>query len=458
MTPNQDDDLDLMESPPVENSQSEWAGLRPETSSGQLIEENDIPVRREKKPDRLENILTTIIKLCIGFCIGVIVSRVIMNAQLSQLYSNQTEVSEEGEQSLEDISEKMELLQGYIDSYFLFDVDYESIAEEVYKAMLDGLDDPYSAYYTEEEYTALMESSSGSYCGIGATVTQDTDTGYVEIVSMFEGSGALEAGLEEGDMITAVDGTDISEMDLNSVVSLMKGEEDTTVEVTVYRPSTEETLSFTITRHTVGTITVAGTMLDNNIGYIVISEFDEVTVSQFEEVLNDLTEQGMEGLIVDLRDNPGGLLTAVVDIVDMLLPEGIITYTEDKYGNRQNYSSDADYNDVPMVVLVNGNSASASEIFAGAMKDYERATLVGTQTYGKGIVQTIRQLTDGSAIKLTIARYYTPNGICIHGEGITPDIVLEYDYDAVADLETVTWEDDNQVMAGYEALLEMLGE
>ncbi len=433
MTQNQDDDLDL-------------------------IEENDIPVRKEKRPDRLENILTTIIKLCIGFCIGVIVSRVILNAQLSQLYSDQTEVSEEGEQSLADISEKMELLQGYIDSYFLFDVDYESIAEEVYKAMLDGLDDPYSAYYTEEEYTALMESSSGSYCGIGATVTQDTETGYVEIVGMFEGSGALEAGLEEGDMITQVDGEDISEMDLNSIVSLMKGEEDTTVEVTVYRPSTEETLSFTITRHTVDTITVAGTMLDNNIGYIVISEFDEVTVSQFEEALNDLTEQGMEGLIVDLRDNPGGLLTSVVDIADMLLPEGIITYTEDKYGNRQNYSSDADYNDVPMVVLVNGNSASASEIFAGAMKDYERATLVGTQTYGKGIVQTIRQLTDGSAIKLTIARYYTPNGICIHGEGITPDIVLEYDSDAVADLETVTWEDDNQIMAGYEALLEMLGE
>ncbi len=433
MTPNQDDDLDL--------------------------EEKEIPAKKEKKPDRLENVLTTIIKLCIGFCIGVIITRTLLYNQIVQQYEEQQlKASEEGEQSLADISEKMELLQGYIDNYFLFDVDYESIAEEVYKAMFDGLDDPYSAYYTQEEYEELMESSSGSYCGIGATVTQDADTGYVEIVSMFEGSGALEAGLEEGDMITEVDGEDISEMDLTSIVDLMKGEEDTTVDITVYRPSTEETLSFTITRHTVDTITVASTMLDNNIGYIVISEFDEVTVSQFEEALNDLTEQGMEGLIVDLRDNPGGLLTSVVDIVDMLLPEGIITYTEDKYGNRQNYSSDAEYNDVPMVVLVNGNSASASEIFAGAMKDYERATLVGTQTYGKGIVQTIRKLIDGSAIKLTIARYYTPNGICIHGEGITPDIVLEYDYDAVAELETVTWQDDNQIMAGYEALLEMLGE
>lgn len=421
-----------------------------------FLEENDI-LEEETRPSKFDRALSTITKICIGFILGTIFTTVATNIRYAQQYSQETTISEEGEQSLEDITAKMETLQSYIDSYFLFDVDYESIAESVYKAMFDGLDDPYSTYYTEEEYTAQMESSSGSYCGIGATVTKDEDTGYVEIVSMFDGSGALEAGLEAGDLITEVEGEDISDMDLNSVVSLMKGEEDTTVEVTVYRPSTEETITFTITRHTVDTITVASTMLDNNIGYIVISEFDEVTVSQFEEALNDLTEQGMEGLIIDLRDNPGGLLTSVVDIVDMLLPEGIITYTEDKYGNRQNYTSDEDYNDVPLVVLVNGNSASASEIFAGAVQDYDRATLVGTQTYGKGIVQTIRQLSDGSAIKLTIARYYTPNGICIHGEGITPDIVIEYDSEAVAELETVTWQDDNQVMAGYEALLEMLG-
>jgi carboxyl-terminal processing protease len=161
---------------------------------------------------------------------------------------------------------------------------------------------------------------------------------------------------------------------------------------------------------------------------------------------------------VDLRGNPGGLLTSVNDILDLLLPKGTIVYTEDKYGNRQTYTSDDQWNDVPMAVLVNGESASASEIFAGAVKDYERATLVGTQTFGKGIVQTIRQLTDGSAIKLTIARYYTPNGICIHGEGITPDIVLEYDSEAVKDLETVTWKDDNQLMAAYQAVLEKIGQ
>lgn len=407
----------------------------------------------------------SILKYCIGFICGAIVTvlvcTVIMIQFKKQVLKSVQErygsISEQGEQSLADINSKLALLQGYIDQYFLFDEDYTAIAESVYKGMLSGLDDPYSVYYTQEEYTAMMESTSGTYCGIGATVKKDEDTGYVRVVSMFEGSGALESGVQADDLITEISGTDTSDIDVSSAAALMKGEEGTTVDIKVYRPSTGETLSFAITRRQIDIDTVASEMLDNHIGYILITEFDGVTAKQFEKALDELMDQGMEGLIVDLRDNPGGLLTSVNSILDMLLPEGLITYTEDKYGNRETYSADDQWNDVPMAVLVNGNSASASEIFAGAMKDYGRATLVGTQTFGKGIVQTIRQLPDGSAIKLTIARYYTPNGICIHGEGVAPDIVLEYDSEAVKDLETVTWRDDNQLMAGYEALLDKIG-
>lgn len=420
--------------------------------------------------DDSKNFFFSLVKIIIGFIIGFLLCLIMCTTAVgllkNRMYKDVQEeykamlgtTSEEGEQSLSQISTKMEMLQGYIDQYFLYEEDYAAVAESVYKGMLNGLDDPYSHYYTQEEYAALMESSSGTYCGIGATVTKDEETGYVRVVSMFEGSGALESGVQVDDLITEISGTDIADMDVSSAAALMKGEEGTTVDITIYRPSTGETLSFTIKRHQIDIDTVVSQMLDNHIGYILITEFDGVTAKQFKKALEELEAQGMEGLIVDLRDNPGGLLTSVNSILDMLLPEGLITYTEDKYGNRETYTSDADWNDVPMAVLVNGSSASASEVFAGAMKDYERAMLVGTQTFGKGIVQTIRQLPDGSAIKLTIARYYTPNGICIHGEGITPDIVLEYDSEAVKELETVTWKDDNQLMAGYKALLDKIGQ
>jgi carboxyl-terminal processing protease len=417
--------------------------------------------RYEKRSRRWGNVLRVVVGMLVGamltmgivyFSLNVFRKRIIEEVQ------KQYTVSEEGEQSLSEIETKLENLQGYIDQYYLFDEDYEAVADSVYKGLVNGLGDKYSAYYTAEEYASLMESTSGSYCGIGATVQKDPDTGYIRVVSMFEGSGALEQGVEPDDLITRIAGEDTADMDISTAAAKMKGEENTTVEVEIYRTSTGETLNFTITRRQIDIDTVAGEMLDDQIGYIVISEFDGVTAKQFESILNDLMDQGMKGLVVDLRDNPGGLLTSVNDILDLLLPEGTIVYTEDKYGSRETYTSDASWNDVPMAVLVNGNSASASEIFAGAVKDYERATLVGTQTFGKGIVQTIRQLSDGSAIKLTIARYYTPNGVCIHGEGITPDIVLEYDSEAVEGLETITWEDDNQLMAAYEAVLEKIGQ
>ncbi len=431
-----------------------------ETADMELIEDTeqtyaDMESIKEAKKNQKGSFLSSALKVFVGILIGFCLALLAGMAAIYYLQSNESSTAEE---SLADITEKMELLQEYIDYYYLFDEDYEAVAEAVYKAMIDALGDPYSAYYTAEEYEALLESSSGTYSGIGATVTKDEDTGYVRIVSLYEEGGAYESGIVADDLIMEVDGTDIGDLDLSSATAMMKGEEGTTVDVTVYRESTGETLSFTITRKQISVETVTYEMLDNNVGYILISSFDGVTTEQFEEALEELTALGMEALIVDLRDNLGGLLTTVNDIVDMLLPEGLIVYTEDKYGNRQDYYSDDEYIDVPLAVLVNGNSASASEIFAGAIQDHERGILVGTQTYGKGIVQTSRQLSDGSAIKLTVSRYYTPNGVCIHGEGITPDIVIEYDSEAVQDLDEVTWQDDNQLMAAYEALLEGLAE
>ena len=226
------------------------------------------------------------------------------------------------------------------------------------------------------------------------------------------------------------------------VVAKLKGEEGTTVNVTMYRPSEDTYIDFTVERAVVNVPTVTYKMLENNIGYIQVTEFDEVTVEQFSAAIDDLESQGMEKVIFDLRDNGGGLLTSVCSMLDRILPEELLVYTIDKDGNREEeWAQNPDQIDLPMVVLVNGNTASASEIFAGTLKDYDKAEIIGTTTFGKGIVQTIIPLNDGSALKLTTSEYYTPAGICIHGKGIEPDLTVEYDAEA---------EEDNQLQAAMD--------
>jgi carboxyl-terminal processing protease len=319
--------------------------------------------------------------------------------------------------------------------------------------MVSGLGDPYTVYYTPEEYESLMVSTSGTYYGIGAGLTQDTDTMVVTITKVYEGTPAEEAGLLKDDIIVSVDGVEATSMDVSDLVQLIRGEEGTTVSLEIYRASTDEELTFEVERRNVQLPSVAGQMLDDGIGYIQISEFQSGTAAQFETILNQLEEQGMQSLIVDVRDNPGGLLSSVVSILDEILPEGTVVYTEDKYGNRDTYTSDASCINYPMVVLVNGNSASASEIFAGAIKDYEYGTLLGTTTFGKGIVQSIFPLSDGDALKITTAKYYTPNGYNIHGTGIEPDIELEYEF-LGPDGTTYEMQYDNQLQKAIELLSE----
>ena len=280
-------------------------------------------------------------------------------------------------------------------------------------------------YYTADEYKSLLESTTGKFSGIGA-VCQKMDNGTILITEAYEEAPAYKAGIRKGDYVSKVDGQDITDMDLSTAVALIKGEKGTSVHLEVIRDDT--TFECDVVRDDIDIRTVSYSMRENDIGYILISQFDTVTTNQFKSALDDLTAQGMKGLVIDIRSNPGGVLGTVVDMLDEILPDGLIVYTQDKDGNKTEYKgSNKNELTVPLAVLVDGNSASASEIFAGAVQDYGIGKIIGTQTFGKGIVQTIRPMTDGSAIKYTIAKYFTPKGQDIHGNGVTPDIVIEYE-------------------------------
>lgn len=355
----------------------------------------------------------------------------------------------------EDTNDKLEDIEELIGENFYFEEDAEKKQEGIIRGYMDSLGDPYSVYYSAEEFADFMEDSEGEYVGIGVQVSQNIDTNVITVTKVFDGP-AKEAGIYAEDIITEVNGEDISTQDIDTVVDKIKGEEGTEVTVTVYRSADGKEYEFTMPRRKVENPTVESEMLDNGIGYIAIHSFYDVTDDQFLEAVVNLEASGMEGLIVDLRDNGGGLLDVAVNMLDYMLPEGKIVYTEDKDGNvTSQYTSSADEQfEKPLVVMVNGYSASASEIFAGAIKDYGIGTILGETTYGKGIVQRMFPLEDGSAIKLTIAKYFTPNGNDIHQIGIEPDVEVELDYDAYRESDG---EDDNQLQAAIDCLMEKMG-
>ena len=332
-----------------------------------------------------------------------------------------------------EVEGKLNAIDSVLESFYFGDVDYETAKDNIYKAYLSSYGDKYTMYYTADEYKALKESTNGKFYGIGA-VCQLSGEGGVLLVDVYDNGAGYQAGLRSGDRVVNVDGRDITDMELSSAVALIKGDKGTSVTLEVIRGT--ERLTFSAVRDAVEAKTVSYTLLDNNIGYLSISQFEEVTTKQFKAAVEDLQSQGMKGLVIDIRNNPGGLLDTVVGMLKYMLPDGLIVYTEDKQGNRKEYKGqDNDEFNLPLAVIVNGNSASASEIFAGAIQDYGKGTIIGTQTYGKGIVQTVKPLTDGSAIKFTIAKYFTPKGQDIHGKGVTPDMVVEYDTDADVDTQ-----------------------
>ncbi len=349
----------------------------------------------------------------------------------------------------EKTTEKLGVLENTIKQYFWQDVDESTLEEGVYKGLLESLDDPYSVYYTHDELVQLQQQTEGIYYGIGAYISQDNEMGYVRVSKIIKNTPAEASGLQQDDYIYKVDGEDMQGKDSSYVVSKIKGEAGTKVTITVVREGATDPIDIEVERQKIESPTVEYQMLDNDMAYIQITEFDLVTTEQFEEAYKQAQTDGMKGLILDLRSNPGGNLSTVCDIARMILPKGLIVYTEDKYGKREEYTCDgANQIKVPLVVLTNGYSASASEILAGAVKDYGIGTLVGTTTYGKGIVQKVINLSDGSAVKLTVSNYFTPNGNNIHKIGIEPDVEVEFDAEQYKNGVDNQLEKAKEVLAG----------
>lgn len=438
------EDNQMRENQMEQNTQVDWANVQ-------------IPKKESvfKKHGFLFGILTSL--LCVVLICSLLFGYLRFTGNILILGESGTSTVKSDAILSDEMVDKIDELYSYMNIYYYEDFEKEDIAEALYSGLLNSLEDPYSVYYTAEEYEELMVNTSGTYCGIGAGVSQDLSTMEVTITKVYSGTPAEEAGLLAGDMIVSVDGLEAVTVSVDELVQHIRGEEETSVHMTIYRPSTQETLEFDVVRRYVELASVEGEMLENGIAYIEVLEFQSKTDEQFAAMVEDFKSQGMKGLIVDVRANPGGLLSSVVNMLDYVLPEGLLVYIEDKYGNREEYTSDASCLDLPMVVLVDQNSASASEIFAGALKDYEYATLVGQTTYGKGIVQNIIPLEDGDALKLTTAKYFTPNGNYIHEVGISPNVEVEYEY--TGDVEAAYDKQyDSQFVKALEEMEKLLAE
>lgn len=332
--------------------------------------------------------------------------------------------------------QKVELIEDLIEKNYLEDVDEADMTDGMLKGLVSGIGDTYADYYTADEYKEIINATQGDYRGVGMIMQQYEDTKEVVIVGVYEDTPADRAGIKAGDILVQVDDMICQENDLEVVAAAIKNGEGDQVHLILQRDG--ETYEVDATKEEIQVPVVAGKMLEDQIGYIQIAQFTGLTSDQFEKYYTELKEQDMKGLIVDLRNNPGGLLDAAVDTLCQILPEGLVVYMQTKDGTKTEYSCDGETPiEIPMVVLVNEYSASASEIFAGAVHDYGVGTLLGTRTYGKGIVQKTFPFTDGSAVKMTIAYYYTPNGTCIHGEGIEPDVEVELPEDATEDVQLI---------------------
>lgn len=332
-------------------------------------------------------------------------------------------------------------------------LDEDELVLGAIRGMMSAVGDPYTFYYTADEMTAANEEFGGVYHGVGMLV-QLTDDGAIEVARVYEDSPAEAAGVRMGDRIVAVDGVEVSgesAQTLNEAIDRIQGEDGTTVVLSVQRDG--EILDLEVMRAEVSISYVEYQIINGDIGYINISQFSGNDVEGFQEAVSALEAADVSGVIIDIRNNPGGLLTDVVEIADALLPEGLIAYVEDGHGNRTEYTSDADYWDVPLVVMVNGMSASASELLSAAIQDYGRGTIVGTTTYGKGIVQTLITFAeDGAGMQLTTASYYSPSGRSIHENGVEPDVTVELSEDCDLTVPSPNLENDNQLAAALEAL------
>ena len=408
--------------------------------------------------------------IIVGMSLGIfLIGRTAIDGPQQAAESNQAE-NQNGSLDVNRITKKITTLQQIIDKYYLFDEDTTQVEDWIYKGLMFGLNDPYTTYYTAEEYQKLNEDTEGEYHGIGVMISQNRGTGLITVIKVFKDTPAAEAGMRPGDILYKVGDMEVTGMDMDILVKdYIKGKDGSEVELTVFRQDEGEYVDLKMERRNVTVQTVEYQMMEDSVGYIAVSQFDVVTADQFKAAVDDLEKQGMKKLVVDLRNNPGGVLGTVVDMLDYILPDDLtiegdkdlvrtnpeatlLVYMADKNGKgEQEYASDGHSLDIPMAVLVNGESASASEVFTGAMKDYGRATIVGTKTFGKGIVQNLIPLDNGTAIKMTTAHYYTPSGFDLHGKGIEPDVEVELK-EELRNQITVDVKEDNQIEAALKAL------
>ncbi|MBQ1822022.1 MAG: S41 family peptidase [Lachnospiraceae bacterium] len=416
-----------------------------EEIQNQLPETEQDSVKKEKKKHPFRNGFLSGVAVCLVIALMVvIVKETMLHSTVGSGFMTRHGV------------EKVNLLSDVIDKYYYKDITDEEKMEGIYKGLMSSTNDKYTDYYSPKEFKDLMVTMEGDYGGIGATLSQDKVTKEVSVVEVYEGSPAARAGLERGDIVISVDGHLGTDESLDDFVQRIRGEEGTSIEMVYKRGDQEKTIE--ITREEVIVPSVSHRMLDDKIGYIRISSFVNGTQKDFEDALADLQSQGMQGIVFDMRDNGGGMVDSVVAILDDILPAGTVVYTMDKSGKREDYTSDdAKKIDIPVTVLVNENTASAAEIFTGAIRDFNYGTIIGTNTFGKGIVQSTVPLSDGSAVKITVATYYTPSGECIHEKGIKPDIELEFSY---ADENPTEYDElkDNQVQKAMEVLGEKLAD
>ncbi|MCR4690352.1 MAG: S41 family peptidase [Lachnospiraceae bacterium] len=410
---------------PFDQNNSQYRPLAGETVEAESMTQTAAPA--PKKVSRLRWLL-------IGIFVGTMTSLIVVIAMLVfhpgiQLTLTNALISKsKGTVLNREAQDKVDLIEDTIEQYYLEDVDEETLRDGLYDGLVKATGDKYADYYNEKDLQDVTEKNSGIFYGIGAYVTIDADTEYPKLSGIMEGTPAEAAGLKAEDIVVKVNGQDVGGMELTDAVALIKGPQGTKVTLTILRAGEKDYREIEVTRDKVESPTVTYEKLEDGIAYIRIMQFDTVTTNQFAEKLQQARDDGMKGLILDLRSNPGGMVESVVEIARMMLPKGLIVYTEDKYGNKKEYKCDGENElEVPMTVLINENSASASEILAGAIKDYGIGTLVGKTTYGKGIVQKVFRLTDGTALKLTISHYYSPKGNDIHEVGIKPDQEVELD-------------------------------
>jgi len=384
----------------------------------------------------------------IGLAAGIVL--MVIAFYIFSVYQRQTSWGE-----FLDPNTKVMEIYDLLNDVSMFPVDKGVMLDNMYRGFLDGVGDPYTQYFDRQALQAFNERVTGAYVGIGVLVLDDAETMTLIVGQAFRGSPAAEAGLLPGDKIVGVDGIEVVGRPTAETMSMIRGPEGSAVNLAIYRPYEDERFNVSIVRARITIPSVFHEMMEDQVGYIRIEGFDEATRDQFTAAITELLDMNMESLILDLRNNPGGGLQVVTYIANYFVPEGVVAYTVDASGRRQNFESDDTYLGLPLVVLINGRSASASELLSGAIQDTQMGVLIGEQTFGKGIVQHLRNLSDGSAIKVTVAKYFTPGGTSIHGVGVAPDIEVEMDEILSRRIGDLPLEEDVQLQRALEVIKEM---